>query len=558
MPIHFIDNYPRNDLASCICKADKSPLYGEIWVYQEMMKFNDNGFLNDENWYVKHNYNLSSHPFSEKKVEGQVDFLVLSKFGVLIIEVKGGGIEVDRDDVFFSYDGKDRSQRYEAQNPFNQVKEYVHSLRALIDSSPFVYRAVIFPHEANFKLQGPQLSAYDYLFFSKANLDTKDSDHGKNELFLTFLIKLAKDSRKTIIEQLHTNVSKDRVEKRIWEQFPLLSKREMDRLRSELFPQQTTYGFDPERVTNEIILQENYEILKGLRRNRKVMVQGGPGTGKTVLATKFLAENLIKQHKGVYFWANQLLRAKMRHLICEEYRLDPNLISFRIFHPEIISTIGKEHVDFMIIDEAQEFFDKGLDTLIEQVERSDRAKCLVLYDPEQAIVQDFKDIDWYADFLLESSFVHYLFDTNWRCTQNKKIAHLALLLQNGQYKRTLKDFDQFLVNTGDTTTRLAAIKEVIDKAQIEPAKFVILVESKLLEEVRKIVTAFFSRHIEELSENNINLKNLKIRFTTPIKFRGLESENVILITSGFNDRSRIENYIAVTRAIYSFKCIIWG
>ena len=44
--------------------------------------------------------------------------------------------------------------------------------------------------------------------------------------------------------------------------------------------------------------QENYETLKGLRRNRKVIIQGAPGTGKTVLAKKYLAENILKQQKG--------------------------------------------------------------------------------------------------------------------------------------------------------------------------------------------------------------------------------------------------------------------
>jgi hypothetical protein len=558
MPVHFIDNYPRHDLASCICKADKSPLYGELWVYQELMKFNDHELLKDENWYVKHNYNLSAHPFSEHKVEGQIDFLVLSKYGLLVIEVKGGAIEVDSNDVFYSYDSRDRSNRYEAQNPFNQVKEYVHSLRALIDSSPFVYRAVIFPHEANFILKGPQLSAYDYLFFSKNDLDKKDSDHARNVLFFDFLVKLAKSSRRNIIEQLHNHTPKDRIETRAWEQFPVLTKRDIGRLRSELFPTQTTYGFNPDRIKNEIILEENYETLKGLRRNRKVMVQGGPGTGKTVLATKFLAENLIKQHKGVYLCANRLLRARMRHLICEEYKLDPNLISFRIYHSDMIATIGKEHLDFLIIDEAQEFFDKGLDQLIDQVEAADHPKCMILYDPEQAIIQNFKDIDWYADFLLESRFVHYLFDTNWRCTQNKRIADVALLLQNGQYKRLLEDHAQLCRPATDLVTRLTILKDLIDEAQQEPSKFVILVGHHLLVEFSKLVNDYFSRSIEELTENNINIKNLKVRYTTPIKFRGLEAEHILLITTGFDDRSKVENYIGVTRAIYSFNCVLWN
>ncbi|GAA4786083.1 hypothetical protein GCM10023231_12490 [Olivibacter ginsenosidimutans] len=558
MPVHFIDNYPRYELASCICKPDKSPLHGEIWVYQELMKFNDHELLKDETWYVKHNYNLSAHPYSEYKVEGQIDFLILSKYGLLIIEVKGGAIEVDDNDVFYSYDSKDRNKRYEAQNPFNQVKEYVHSLRALIDSSPFVYRAVIFPHEANFLLKGPQFSAYDYLFFSKADLDIKDSDRAKNLLFFDFLVRLAKSSRRRIIEQLHNHLSKDRVEIRIWEQFPQLNKRDLNRLRSELFPIQTTYGFDPDRIRNDIILEENYEILKGLRRNRKVMVQGGPGTGKTVLATKFLADNILKQHKGIYFCANQLLRAKMRHLICEEYKLDPNFISFRIYHQDLIATISTENIDFLIIDEAQEFFDKSLDQLIDRVEAAYYPKFLILYDSEQAIIRNFKDIDWYADYLLENDFVHYLFDTTWRCTQNKRISDVAMLLQNSQYKRLLEDHAQLCSPAKDLVARLTVLKNLIDEAQQDPSKYIILVGHQLLDEFSKLVKDYFARSIEELTESNINVKNLKIRYTTPIKFRGLEAEHILLITAGFDDRSKTENYIGVTRAIYSFKCVLWN
>ena len=558
MPVHFIDNYPRNDLGAQICRPDKSPLFGEIWLYQELAKFNDNDFLKEENWYVKHNYNLSTHPFSEGKVEGQVDFLIVSKYGLLIIEIKGGGIEVDEDDVYYSYDKKNIERRYEAQNPFTQVKEYVHSLKSLLDTNPFIYRAVIFPHEGNFYLQGPQLSGYSYLFFSKKDLEKKDTDFGKNKLLFDFLIGLAKSSRKTIIEQLHNNIPKEKLEARIWQQFPQLDKRSIERLKSELFPVQTTYGFDPDRVRNEIILEENYEILKGLRKNRKVMVQGGPGTGKTVLATKFLAENLIKQHRGIYYCANKLLRAKMEYMICVEYKLDPNLIDFRIYHPDTILPSKDKNVDFIIIDEAQEFFDKGLDGLIDHLESAMHSpKFLILYDPEQAIIQDFKDIDWYADFLLESTFVHYLFDTTWRCTQNKEISVLAQLLQNGQYKKIIKDH-QALFQVSELTAKLRSIKELITKADKDIFKYIILVDSHLISDFRDIVKDYFEQEIEELHDHNINVRNQKLRFTTPIMFRGLEAENVVLVTSGFNAQTRIQSYIAITRAIYTFQSIIWN
>lgn len=559
MPVHFIDNYPKNNLESKICKKDGTPLFGEIWVYKELLKFNENGFLSNETWYVKHNYNLSRHPSSEGKVEGQIDYLIVSRFGILIIEVKGGGIEVDEYDTYYSYDSKDKSKRYESQNPFNQAKEYVHSLKNLIDSNPFIYRAVIFPHESGFRLLGPQLSGYEYLFFSKKNIDAKGEGFPQNELFFNFLIGLARDARKNIILQLNPNIDKQKLAGNIWQKFPDLNKKEIERIKSELFPIQDTYGFNPDKIRNEIILEENYEILKGLRKNKKVMVQGAPGTGKTVLATKFLAENIIKQHKGIFFCANKLLKSKMEFLIFEEYKLDPNLIKFRIYYEGIKPEEIDEEIDFIIIDEAQEFFDKGIYDFIHAVDKRLKSpKWLILYDPEQTIIQDFKDIDWYTDFFMESSFVHYLFDTVWRCSQNEDISIITSLLKTSQYKKIHKDYSKFIIEVKETQDKIKEIKNIIDIVKNEFFKHVILIDSSLYDAFKEIANDYFEKELEELTEANINLKNKKIRFTTPIKYRGLEAENVIIITSGFTDKTRIQNFIGATRAIYQLNFILWS
>ena len=138
MPIHFIDNYPKYNLEKIIVKQDNQPLHGEIWVYEQFLAFNENKLIENETWYLKHNYNLSTHPASKGKVEGQVDFLLLSKLGLLVIEVKGGGLRVSENDCYYSYD---KSGEYETQNPFTQAKEYVHTLKNFIDSNVFVYRA---------------------------------------------------------------------------------------------------------------------------------------------------------------------------------------------------------------------------------------------------------------------------------------------------------------------------------------------------------------------------------------------------------------------------------
>jgi hypothetical protein len=557
MPIHFIDNYPKSNLESVIKKSDGRPLYGEIWVYQELQRFNERNLLPDEVWYVKHNYNLSRHP-SANKVEGQVDFLILSRFGLLIIEVKGGGIEVDENDTYFSFDRKQKEDRYVSQNPFTQAKEYVHSIKGLLDSSPFIYRAVIFPHESGFELKGPQLTGYRHLFLSKRELDACDTAFGRNDVLFDFLLHLPKESRRVLIQELNPAIDRHKVEQRIWKQYPELTKQEIIRLKCELFPTQTTYGFDPEKIRNEIILEENYEIFNGLRKNRKVLVQGGPGTGKTILATKFLADMIIKQQRGVYYCANKLLRAKMEYWAFEELKLDKNLIQFRVFHKDTLPLDTEQALDFIIIDEAQEFFDKGLFETFEQMEwKNHQPRWLLLYDPEQAIIQDFKDIDWYADYFIEADFVHYLFDTMWRCCQEKTIGEIGLYVKDRNFKKcedTTKHLTHLVMTIPE---KLEILAGVIESSKSDIFKNIILVDSNIFDEFRTFASDYFPKHLEELTDANINVRKQVLRYTTPIKYRGLEAENIFVVTTGFDDRSRIQNYIAVTRAIYHINFVIW-
>ncbi|HQS23873.1 MAG TPA: NERD domain-containing protein, partial [Sediminibacterium sp.] len=327
MPVNFIDNYAKQNLESIIINQDGKTLYGELWVYQQFLAFNENKFLEDEICYLKHNYNLSTHPASKKKVEGQIDFILLSKWGILILEVKGGGLRVDENDCYFSYD---KTGEYESQNPFIQAKEYVHTLRKYIDSSVFVYRAIILPHEAGFVLKGPQLEGYKDIFFSKADIVGLDLRAIQNKFF-AFIDDLNRKARIRTSKKSFTSLNSAELMRKANELYPLLNAKEIKRLKAELFPVQSTYGYNPDRINSELICKENYEILKGLRRNKKVIVQGGPGTGKTALAIKYLAENLLKQQKGVVFCANLLIKSKLEYIILHDYELDPNNISFRIY-----------------------------------------------------------------------------------------------------------------------------------------------------------------------------------------------------------------------------------
>ena len=551
MAVTLLNNYPENNLEKHITKKDGSPLYGELWLYKQFLQFNKNNLLENENWYLKHDYNLSTHPASKGKVEGQIDFILLSKYGILIIEIKGGGLRVDENDQYFSYN---KSGEYKTQNPFNQAKEYTHTLKELIDESVFIYRAVVLPSEAGFQLKGPQLEGYKNLFFSKkdfSNFNDGEDDEAINKIFFDFLINLAKSSRSRILKQLNPSWTAEKINQKRFEKYPELSSKKLKSLKSQLFPVQSSYGYNPDRINSEIILKENYEILKGLRRNRKVIIQGAPGTGKTVLAKKFLAENILKQQKGIYYCANKLIKSKIENTITRDYGIDNSLITFKVYSENDVNEDFLNEMEFVIFDEAQEYFNKGLFELIEKFENElESPKLLVLYDPKQTIIYNFNDIAFYTDFYIENGFTHYLFDETYRCGQNEKIISLSNDLLNS------KDI-QPDVSVSETVGKLKVIKEIIAETKFVKSEQIILINSSLIEDFKEIAKDYFNDSLEEMVESNINILSSKIRFTTPIKYRGLENKSVYLITDNLNEKAKVQNYVAVTRAMEQVKIMLW-
>jgi hypothetical protein len=554
MPVTLLNNYPENNLEKSISKKDNSPLYGEIWLYDQFLKFNEYKLLENESWFLKHDYNLSTHPASKGKVEGQIDFVLLNKFGILIFEVKGGGLRVDNSDQYFSFN-RANPEGYKTQNPFNQAKEYTHTLKELIDEGVFIYRAIVLPHEAGFQLRGPQLEGYKNLLFSKKdfeNLKEGEDDKAINKIFYDFILNLAKTSRSTILRELNPSWSNEKINKKIFEKYPELSSKKIKSLKSQLFPAQSSYGYNIERINNEIIFNENYEILKGLRRNDKVLVQGAPGTGKTVLAKKFIAENYLKQFKGVVFNANKLIKSKLEHALIRDYELDSNKVSFNIFSAKTsIENIDKD-VDFLVFDEAHEYFNKGLFDFIEAAnKRLQNPKILVLYDPNQSIISQIEDLSFYTDYFMDAGFSHFYFDEQHRCAQNSDIAKISKSILKNTFEINSygkADFD---------TQKKDFLYEVIDDEKFTSSEKIIMVNDSVLDDFYTKIKIIFKKQFEELTELNINNPSSKIRYTTPLKYRGLENKAVYLITDDFSEKNKVRNYVAVTRAMEQVKIILW-
>jgi uncharacterized protein len=111
-----------------------------------------------------------------------------------------------------------------------------------------------------------------------------------------------------------------------------------------------------EGLTEEQFLLSN-DILSAMRQNSNTafIVQGGPGSGKTLLAVTLLLRGLEEHRRCILALRNNRLQAILRRCFDLSYRGASGLMTF--FEPRFGDGIGKEgfnrKFDLVIVDEAQ-------------------------------------------------------------------------------------------------------------------------------------------------------------------------------------------------------------
>ena len=554
-----------------------NPLQGEKDMYKRIVQDCEASPLTWYMWYDK-TFNISYNGQNEI----QIDFLLICQEGAIVVEVKGGTIELIRGFYYYYHKGNLVEM---SRTPFKQAHDYKWALinnRILNKDIVFVDYVCAFPHS---KLDISRDRTQAALSCKLWNMN----NHNSNESFADFCIDVIRRSKKS-----------NRI----------MTEQELNHVIDSLAPSiedRYKYSLTSLQEILDWLRIDNLNVLEGLRKNPRILIEGGPGTGKTTMAKAY-----IKRHsglKGLYLCWTGLLASKVR-LDLEKERLQSctvktfnnyikgitehqyniedscNKSSFREDLRTALSNVAHIDYDYIIIDEAQDVADKGLDIAINELLGPNHnglkhGNYLVFYDIEQGYNNVTRNLDECMSKMAEHAAC-YVLDENKRVPTNKSIVEYANSVLD--IKHSQESYESFLTALNEdnipgltisTYENVRKVKKAIKKhAQAfatycgDMSSTTLLIHSDLKDKENDGVNSAFDTIAEmetllvPLSEKTIERQSKStLAFTTILKYKGLEDHNIILVIPHSKIKSSWDNflfeiYVGMTRAIMNLDILI--
>jgi len=530
-----------------------------------------------ENYTVFHSLGLAKHAC---KLRAEIDFVVANQRGILCIEVKGGRIKQERGVWFFinRYDEVNTKR----ESPFEQASSAMYALRRGINkkfgwSSPqcnaILGYCVIFPDQP-FSMESPEWDLKRLIDENKA-----------------------KQPLQTLIEEQFDYSAQEikRVAgKECGEMAPAQFKLLLKYLRPDFEVVPSLSSRISENHDNLLRLtEEQFDVLDQLGANDRIMISGGAGTGKTLLAVEKARREVQNDKRVIYICYNKLLAMHIRQVLKKNHlegRIEVNtlhgyarkLISkaalddalpaegdkmlFTQRYPELfeqafVEVFDEPPFDVMIIDEGQDLksvrYIGMLDWLVEGGMQDGR--WIWFEDSQQNI---FKPNDKSMDDTFFDKYHPAVCRLTQNCRNTKPISVFNSLAtgtakQKCMVNSDLKVSPVFYKSRGHQIKLLENIITKLLGGGVEPAHIILLshyvVEKSILHGLSRIGGIAIKPYDEEIGHFQKCL-----RHTTIQKFKGLESR-IVIVTDIDNLKShkmRSLNYVAFSRPTSCLEVLI--
>lgn len=241
--------------------------------------------------YAFHSVGLSEH---EEKSNTEADFIVVTKNGILCLEVKGG--QVSRENGVWRFESRYGKADYKNEGPFDQVNGAMYALKKALEAKiPWLHKVsfangVVFPD----------------ITFTYRDVSVRP------EIMYDYSSTMSFDS---YMEQCHTYWDTKSHGRRSY-----LSKDEIEQIKAAI---RDDLNFVPSLscVVNAIdeqlvrLTQEQVSILKSLEENDKILVNGPAGSGKTLVAMEFARRCAAEGKRVLFLTYNKLLAQYLSNLI---------------------------------------------------------------------------------------------------------------------------------------------------------------------------------------------------------------------------------------------------
>lgn len=271
-----------------------------------------------------HSLRLSSHQY---KAEGELDFVVVTKTGLFVLEVKGGAVRRDDDRTWHFTDryGQDHRRK---EGPFDQARSGMYSLRAQVAAhfgdkplTKLNYGYGVVFTDCNFRQPTPEWD--QEIIFDKY-------DYSSDTALLRYIKRL-----EAYWQAKHPHAY-----------YP--DEHEFSQLVQYLRPRfdlvQTLGAVSGEMDRNMTALTaEQYNRLDIIAENPRILCRGGAGTGKTFLAIEVAKRHMDEGKQVLFVCRSPVLAGFVRLRI-------PAAIAVSAFEQLVTDC----RYDVLVVDEAQD------------------------------------------------------------------------------------------------------------------------------------------------------------------------------------------------------------